>query len=670
MKALIVEDNEDSRVLLRDVLEGNGYLVRDAENGLKALELIRKGFTPDIVISDILMPDMDGYALCRALKSDPCHRHIPFIFYTATFTDPRDEQLALDMGADRFFVKPRDMAELVTEIDKVLEEAAAKGKRSESATATPERIEREYSDALSRKLSKKIKDLEREREKLRRSEAKYRRLVEALRDDYFFYTVEPDNTLSYVSPSVTTVLGYTPRELMDEQSSLLPFRCGHPADVPGGPVSFEIRVKHKNGQERLLKCSEEPVFDQEGRCIAVEGLAHDLTPRRCLEEKLRQAQKMEAIGTLAGGIAHDFNNILSAIIGYAELIRSRADNQEIRADADTILLSCRRATSLVRQILTFSRNSGCEKQAIRPHLIVKEALHMLRATIPATIMIREEIDSQCGPVLINPTGLHQIMLNLCTNAVHAMEGKKGELHVILRPEPPLPRPGPLHATSCREYVALEIHDTGCGMDEHLIERIFDPYYTTKKKGEGTGLGLAVVQGIVREAGGTIRVESKPDQGSVFTIQLPVAPSGKEEQEQPARSGPVRARGEHILVVDDEEILVHLNMTRLQILGYRVTGTTDPREALAMIRRRPLGFDLLVTDQTMPHLTGVELAARARAVNPDLAVILCSGHQEVVHDQGAKENTIDCRLHKPLRANEFLRTIREVLDRKKQGSASA
>ena len=415
---------------------------------------------------------------------------------------------------------------------------------------------------------------------------------------------------------------------------------------------------------RIFLVSAAPVFDEQGKLEYITHVAKDVSDLKKLEKELFQAQKMEAVGTLAGGIAHDFNNILSAIIGYSEIIKNEVPaDSTIGHDIREVIGSGNRAANLVKQILTFSRKADSEKQPLRPHLIVQEALKMLRATLPTTISIKQNIDPDCGVVLADPTNIHQITVNLCTNALHAMTDEKGTLSVSLQRQElstaelmgrTLP-PGP--------FVVLSVSDTGCGMDKATLDRIFDPYFTTKEIGKGTGLGLAVIHGIVQDAQGFIEVKSSPGEGSSFDVYLPVFQEKTFTAPEPDQPVLPQRGTEHILVVDDEPFLVRVTQRQLEDLGYRVTATNKSQDALEMIHTTPEQFDLLITDQTMPGLTGDELALAAMKIKPDLPVILCTGHSHLVSEKKALKLGIKRYITKPIAADELSSAVRSVLDGK-------
>jgi PAS domain S-box-containing protein len=382
--------------------------------------------------------------------------------------------------------------------------------------------------------------------------------------------------------------------------------------------------------------------------------------KKQLESQLRQAMKMEAIGTLAGGIAHDFNNILGAIMGYTELGRMEApEESQLAANLDEVLKAAGRAKNLVQQILTFSRQAEQKLKPVKVSLIVKEALKLLRATLPTTIEIHQDINSE-GLVMADPTQIHQVMMNLCTNAGHAMAEKGGVLDVSLG-NVELDsefvsghsgiQPGP--------YLQLSVADTGHGMPPEILDRVFDPFYSTKETGEGTGLGLSVVHGIVKSNGGMIYAYSEPGIGSSFKIYLPAIERRLVPEE---RREKILLKGtEHILFVDDEEALVAIGRQMLESLGYEVSTRISSPEALELFKVDPERFDLVITDQTMPNLTGDALARELIVIRPGIPIILCTGFSTRVTEQKAYEMGIRGFVMKPFIMQDLAETIRSVLD---------
>jgi signal transduction histidine kinase len=385
-----------------------------------------------------------------------------------------------------------------------------------------------------------------------------------------------------------------------------------------------------------------------------------ITERKRLEAQLRQAQKMEAIGTLAGGIAHDFNNILTAILGYTELaLNDIPQDSAAWRYLQEVRKAGQRAKTLVQQILTFSRRTEQARTPVQLPRLVEEALTLLRASLPSTIAIRHHISQDTSTVLADPTQLHQVLLNLCANAEYAMRETGGLLEIRLEPvevdeqvtaqHPELPA-GP--------YVRITVTDTGHGMTPDVVERIFEPFFTTKRPGEGSGMGLALVHGIVASHGGVVTVASVVGQGTIFTVYLPRTDDSV--RDEAAQEGSLPTGAERVLFVDDEEVLVRLGQEILLGLGYDVVVCTSSVEALDVFRMAPQRFDLVITDQTMPHMTGEELALELRRLRSDIPIILCTGFSHIIHAERAQELGIDAFLMKPLAMQDLARVIQQVL----------
>ncbi len=395
-----------------------------------------------------------------------------------------------------------------------------------------------------------------------------------------------------------------------------------------------------------------------------------VTERKRLEEEqkkltaqLHQAQKMEAIGTLAGGIAHDFNNILGAILGYAEMVQEDSPaGSSIRKDIDQVVKASHRAKDLVKQILAFSRQDETALIPIQPAIIIKEAIKMLRSTLPTTIEIRQDIDAEAGLVLADPTQIHQVMVNLCANAFHAMEEKGGILTISLKSRT-LAAEDLTHEphVSPGRFVQLSIGDTGPGIAPEIREKIFDPYFTTKEVGKGTGMGLAIIHGLVKSYKGFTTCHSGVGEGAVFQVFLPVIedPAVLEVETVPLDLS--QLGNERILFIDDEEILAEMGQIVLERLGYRVTVRRSSLEALNTFQNHPEQFDLIITDQTMPGMTGSDLARRILQIRPGMPIILCTGYSSLITEDKAKSLGIKGFAMKPLAKKDIAAIIRKVLD---------
>ena len=484
-----------------------------------------------------------------------------------------------------------------------------------------------------------------------------------------------DWVIQYVNPAVERMTGYSKSELIGKHGRILKsdkhdraFYKNIRETLARGEVwAGHLLNRRKDGTFYETEVTSSPVLDSAGNIINYVSIHRDITREVRLERELRQAHKMEAIGTLAGGIAHDFNNILMAIIGYTEmaLYKIPEGTTPVRRDLEQVLKAGYRARDLVNQILTFSHQSDQERKVIDIVPTVKEALKLLRSSLPSTIEIRQDIaiPPEKGVILADPTQIHQVLMNLCTNAAHAMRDRGGILSVSLASVEaatylvsryPDLKPGP--------YVRLTVGDTGHGVDPSILERIFDPYFTTKGPGEGTGMGLAVVQGIVNRHGGMITVHSEIGKGTTFHALFPRI---EQEITPEVMVAEVLPRGsERILFVDDEKPLVDLGKGMLESLGYSVTIKTNGLEALETFRAKPDAFDLIITDVTMPGMTGIELAKELMAVRPDIPIILCTGFSELINEKQAKEMGIREFVMKPFVIGNHAKTIRKVLEQKR------
>ncbi len=494
---------------------------------------------------------------------------------------------------------------------------------------------------------------------LRKSEAKYRTMMESMKDAV--YICSPDYRMDYLNPAMINTIGHDATgehcfKAIHGLEKKCPW-CEYDRVRQGQSVESDI-ISPKNNRSYLV--SHFPIVHEDGS-VSKMTVYRDTTDMKKMETQLQQAQKMEAIGTLAGGIAHDFNNILFPIFGYLEMILEDVPKDDpIRGNLAEVFSGAKRARDLVQQILTFSRQSDHKPKPLKTQLVIKEALKLIKSSLPSTIEIRQNIEKDCGLVMADPTHIHQIVMNLCTNAFHAMEENGGKLSVTLKEvalaakdlKDPAMLPGP--------HTCLTVTDTGPGMDQGTIARIFDPYFTTKAEGKGTGLGLAVVHGIVKSHGGHIGVDSQPGKGTAFKVYLPVIKL-RETARSIEADLPVQKGTERILLVDDQVVIVQMIRQMLERMGYHVTARLSSTDALEVFRIQPDKFDLVITDLTMPNMTGDRLAMEMMGIRYDIPVILCTGFSEKMSREKAKSLGIKGFLMKPIVKTELAKTIREVLD---------
>ena len=478
-----------------------------------------------------------------------------------------------------------------------------------------------------------------------------------------------DGTIQYVNPVCELMTGYKKNEIIGQPIHILKsekhddvfYREMWDTLSRGEVWSRRHTNKKKDGTLYEVEVTASAVRDSSGAIMSYVSIQRDITHELRLEKSLRQAQKMEALGTLAGGIAHDFNNILSAIIGFTELAQFKSSEESSeRHYLGQVLNAGARAKDLVSQILTFSRQKELERKPIYIAPLIKEGIKLLRSSIPSTIRINQVVSETPMTIFADPTQIHQVLMNLCTNASHAMQEKGGTLDIQLVPERVAHdralQPLDLMAGN---YAKLTVSDTGCGINASFIDKIFDPFFTTKGVGEGTGLGLSVVYGIVRDQNGAIDITSEPGKGTAITVYFPLTETEKIIQEEKHELVP--GGTERILFVDDEAALAELGSEVLTSLGYHVTSRTSSVEALEVFRSRPHDFDLVVTDMTMPNMRGDYLAKELLDIRPDLPIILCTGFSEVISEEKAKNIGIRAFIMKPVVMKDIAKAVRDILD---------
>jgi len=845
MRILVVDDIEVHRYMLETILKSGGYEVVSTANGKEALEKLRSEGA-DMIISDILMPVMDGFQLCQEIRADNTLKYVPFIFYTATYTDEKDEEYALKLGADKFLLKPMEPVEFMKIVKGVIRDAEeGKFRPQEPALGKTEETFELYSKRLVNKLEKKMVDLEKEISERKQAQERVKhlnlvlyairkvnqlivgekdtdRLLQGVCDNLIknrgYYNawivllddtgrplataeaglgkdfspivkllksgkmtdcvkkaqMQSDIVVTQDPPSTCTDCplakkysgrgGFTARlehdrkmyglltvsipgdfALDEEEQSLFEEVAG---DIAYAIHNIELEKEQKQAEKEIRRMGEEwmltfdsitdwvsiqnkdfkivranraygdkfnmkpeeligkpcyelvhgtkepwpscphrqtletkkavteeffeprlgiyleiatsPIFNDNGEATGTVHITKDITERKKLEAQLIQAQKMEAIGTLAGGIAHDFNNILMAILGHADIAKMKlAEDSEAIDNLNQLKNAGNKARRLIQQILAFSRMGEQERIALSLTPLIKEALKFLRSTLPTSVEIRDYIEADPGIIEADATQIHQIMMNLCTNAGHAMQEEGGTLDVkLIRVEVDRQTALQHHKLHTGPHVRLTVTDTGCGMDSETLEHIFDPYFTTKEVGEGTGLGLSVVHGIVNTHNGVITVESEPEKGTTFHVYFPIIE--KEEKIQEEDEGPLPTGNERILFVDDEQMILDIGKGILGELGYDVITKKSSAEALELFRAEPDRFDLVITDMTMPKMTGDQLARELMKIQPDIPIILCTGFSPKISGKQAKEIGIKAFAMKPLVRRDMANIVRKAL----------
>lgn len=477
--------------------------------------------------------------------------------------------------------------------------------------------------------------------------------------------MDPSGMIKQANPALCRMFGYSDDELTGKSPAILHEAHSEIVYRDEFPAARCRHFVRKDGSSFLGETLVSEIRDEQGTLLGNLEVIRDLTERlaafrqqRQLEDQLRQSQKMAAIGTLAGGIAHDFNNLLAAILGYAELAQLKLPpDAPLHREIDQILKAGGKASELINQILAFSRKETTKRVLLRPVPLLKEVVKLLRGTIPATITIRERIAVADRSILANPTQVHQVVMNLCTNAFHAMEEQGGEM--VLSLDSVVRKLSGIETE--RQWIRISVADNGPGIDPVTLDRIFEPYFTTKPSGKGTGMGLAVVHGIVEQHEGRIEVESTPGQGTIFHVYFPEVSVAESTTPQKESAALLATGNESILVVDDEQMVADYLKGALEQLGYQVTVSNDGNSALAMFERNPQGFDLVVTDQTMPGKTGFEMARTMLGLRPGTPIILCSGYSSALSPERIAKAGIREFMMKPVSLHDLAPVIRNILD---------
>jgi two-component system, cell cycle sensor histidine kinase and response regulator CckA len=675
-RALIVEDNEQNLYYLRSLLEGHGFDVVSARHGAEALVKARQT-PPALVISDLLMPVMDGYTLLRHWKADPRLSQVPFIVYTATYTEAEDERLAFALGADAFILKPSEPEDFMQRIREVVAGAGVSSpKRPLTESEAPAAAEQLYSKALIRKLEEKSLQLEEANRALQQEQAELMLRDRAIRAvSQGILITDPHvlgNPIIYVSPGFTQLTGYSAAEAIGRNCRFLqgPNTDGAAVARIRGAIdqrrdsTTELLNYKKDGTPFWNSLAISPVLDSAGKLLHFVGVQTDVTERRELEAQLRQAQKMEAIGQLAAGVAHDFNNLLSVVLSYSILIFEQLQASDpLRADIEQVRRAGERATELVRQLLAFSRRQMLEPRTLDLSQTVLGMEQMLRRLVGENIDLAFFTADNPGNVQADPTQIEQIVMNLVVNARDAMPGGGKvsiEVSSVLLDS--------AYVATHKEvtpgaHVMLAVSDTGAGMTEIVREHIFEPFFTTKALGEGTGLGLSTVFGIVKQSQGHIWVYSEPGRGTTFKIYFPqvegVAPS-------PSRTSPVPLAltgNETILLVEDDEQVRVMLCLLLRRHGYHVLDAQNGGEAFLISEQHTAEIDLLLTDVVMPRMNGKQLADRLLTLRPNMKVLFMSGYADTAVEHKGVLDAEAAFVQKPLTPTALLRKTREVLDAK-------
>lgn len=656
-RIMIVDDDAVLSSHFSLTLEHAGLDTNVVTNPMNVLDEL-KAYQPELILMDVYMPECSGLELAIIIRQFPEFNDVPILFLSAETNF--DKQLAaLDMGGDDFLSKPIEARHLVN--------------------AVLTRVKR------YRKTNQLAKNLRASVSRLGLSEKRLSQIINT--SPAAIYTLQVNENshcplkVTMMSESIEGLCGYTAKEWLADDTFWIDIV--HKDDkeqvsnamkglFEKGRLEHEYRIEHKKGDELWIHENLTVLEDRKGNIIEIIGSRMDISEikqnvlkRIELEEQLRQTHKMEAIGLLTGGIAHDFNNILASILGYASLANMRggfAAESKMSSYLQQILKAGERGRLLTSQMLSFCRNTQTEASFIQIEPLIRETIKLLQSTLPSSIEFYVDVDDGLPDIQMDPTQLHQIMMNLCVNAKDAMQGK-GRLIIKLK----LVEVTNRLCTTCKQaiegqFIELSIADTGTGISKQSIERIFDPFYTTKPVGKGSGMGLSIVHGTVHQNQGHVVLQSSPGEGSQFNLFF-TPKDGKKLIESCGINNQIefhKGQGESILVVDDEEGIVELLRETLDALQYRVTATSSSVEALALFKESPEQFDLMITDQTMPVITGDELIKEIRMITPGFPVILCTGYSDAIDPVVAKELEVDQFFYKPYQLESLLESVSTLL----------
>ncbi|WP_176962170.1 response regulator [Mariprofundus sp. NF] len=640
---LVVDDTPASLKLITETLRGEGYQVRPANSGQLALNsAVAK--PPQLILLDIRMPGMDGFEVIRKLKADEITRDLPVIFLSAS-VELESHLKGFDLGAVDFVTKPFQRQELLARVRTHLE---------------------------LYQLRARMRQLIDERTSaLEESQTRFRRLVENLRNEYFLYEHDANGVFSYVSPSITNLLGYSQEEFKTHYAQYL---TDHPLNKEvekyteqalAGKTqpSYELEIFAKDGSRHWLEINESPVSDEAGTVVAVEGIAHDITDKKELQKQFLQAQKMEALGTLVGGMAHDFNNLLAGITGSLYIARRRIDSEpeQAKEKIQTAETLGAQAADMIKHLLTFARHGVVEKSPTPIKSLFKEASKLIEPGVPANISFKSAYDEEDMIIMASPAQLQQVLMNLVNNARDAcIDAQNPEINISLkRYESDLVFKQKHPDVSGHEFALIAVKDNGTGISHENLNKLFEPFFTTKEPGKGTGLGLAMVYGTIKDHGGAIEVESQPGEGSTFQVFLPLKHTARQTVAESGEESMAEA-GETILLADDDEMLLIAYADILSSLGYQVITANNGMQALKIYREKGDAIDLVILDIVMPEMGGVDAARDIRKINPGQRLLFSTGYdlnQEMVKHLSEENETI---ISKPWSVASASRIIREQL----------
>lgn len=670
MKVLIVEDNYDDRRLLKLNMQHHGCEVIEASDGKEALDkaIIEK---PDLIISDILMPKMDGFELLWSLKQNEQTKNIPFIFYSAIYTGEKDKKLAMALGAEAFIEKPKEPEELYRRICEITEQCKI---TSSSRLPDMELILKEqdflkaYSHIVAAKLEEKVKELSELNKKHSQLCNEYKTFLDSLPDNIFL--IDSDLKVLWINKGVERCFNINADEVIGKHC----YEFFHDKDTPCSicPVQKAFVTGNMQSMEkstrdgRIWDIRAVPIKDDKGNVLNVIEIVREITQEKKIQEQLFHAQRMEDIGILAGGIAHDFKNMLTPIVGFAQLIKLSVDRDSpLYKYAENIISAGEKASTLAQGLLAFSRRQLLDIKPLLIDDLIYDFSKIISRIIGEDIELKLNLNAGKHTVMADITQIQQVLMNLVTNARDAML-KGGMLTIsteLMEIDDNFIR---IHGFGkSGKYILITVTDTGIGMDENIKSKIFEPFFTTKPVGKGTGLGLSIVYGIVKQHNGYINVYSEPGIGTTFRIYLPVSEEREEiiKKETPLDWSLLKGEGETILVVEDDESVRAYITTVLKEANYDVIEATNGQEGIEKFIENKDKIELVILDVIMPVKNGRETIEEIKKINPEVKYIFISGYtSDILFEKGIFEEEIEY-LSKPIAPFELLQKVKEVLLKK-------
>ncbi len=672
MKVLIAEDNYDDRKMLKYTLEHQGNTTIEAGNGKKALELASANI-PDLIISDALMPDMDGFEFLRAIKSDDKLKDIPFIFYSATYIGDKEEALALSLGADAFIAKPKEPDEFWNEILAIIENSKLKKRKHSDSHLVKDDEEylKSYSKIVATKLEEKVKELNDAIQKIELTESRYTNLFNSMRDVIIITDIER-NILEVNQPALRNIFGYESDEVIGKNTRIF-FANEEDYHKTGveifdlkeyiEDVIFEILYKRKNGEVFAGELHAHKFLDKTGVPLGNMGIIRDITDRKKLEAQLIHSQKMEAVGRLAGGLAHDFNNILTAMIGYCTLSKMKmSEDDPQRHYIEQILTLSEKAASLTNGLLAFSRKQVMKLEPVNINEVIKKVEKLFSRLIGEDISIKIAFKENNLYILADNIQIEQVLFNLATNARDAMPN--GGILAITTEHTRIDNLFiDMHGYgSLGDYALITVSDSGIGMEKDILQNIFEPFFTTKELGRGTGLGLSIVYGIIKQHNGFINAYSEKNKGTTFKIYLPLIRPSSIIIEEECEHLPMVGGTETILLVEDDADSRNVTKIILQHAGYHMIEAADGKEAIKKFIQYKDLVDFLLLDVVLPLKSGKEVYDEIRNIRTDIKTLFISGYTaDIINSKGLLREGLEF-IAKPIQPKILLQKIREILDK--------